>query len=424
MQTNSIVQRRRLPKVLAPWAVLLAVAAVAFAFAMGDPGQARAGLPLETGPQLFSVQAKQLSGPADTLRVSFAVPADVPVKVSQVFAVSSDALTKDELCFAGASAPFDRFVNEIWQLTFPSKCLRSMEEILIFAVPVASDNHLTIAGAQFFNGDEFVGVTTNVKKLDWAKFPRLENLWLCTQPAAVPQCNSAAIFQVLGQPITSPEPKCVGFPNFQPEATCPRQELGSFEYEIRYDAKFLDVQLLALENGNLSTTTCVTNHREGIVNLACITKGKEHPILAPNILSLARITPKADVYSILTANQENGIATQLINQDCQLADLQGHPIPVEGLDVCQNGAVTIRYLEGDVHADCIVDVLDQQQIAFRWGSRLGNLLYNSRMDLEPSQPIKGDGDIDAKDLQFVYGRHGSSCHDAHPKQVPVDPKAK
>ena len=67
-----------------------------------------------------------------------------------------------------------------------------------------------------------------------------------------------------------------------------------------------------------------------------------------------------------------------------------------------------------VEASGVVDVLDSQQLAFRWGARLGNLLYNSRMDLEPSQPTKGDGDIDAKDLQFVYGRHGSTCKDPHP----------
>ena len=295
---------------------------------------------------------------------------------------------------------------------------------------------LTIFNAGFSNGTDFVGAA-NAKKLDWGKFPRLSNLWLCTQPSGFDQCNVAVLFQVLGQPITSPEPKCPTLVT-NPGA-CPRQELGSFEYEVRFDAKFLDVQVLTVPfdrnggaagngNGNFSTTTCLTNHREGIVNLACVTKGKDHPIFAPNILSAVVIRPKPDVFSLLIANQQNGIATQLINQDCNLADLQGHPIPLEGLDVCQNGAVTIRYLEGDVHADCIVDVLDQQQVAFRWGARLGNLLYNSRMDLEPSQPKKGDGDIDAKDLQFVYGRHNgvtpSTCKSPHPAQDPVDPKAK
>src|SRR3989337_1760156 len=136
---------------------------------------------------------------------------------------------------------------------------------------------------------------------------------------------------------------------------------------------------------------------------------------------LVRVRSTADVRSILIPNQQNGIATQLINQGCQLSDLQGHPIKV---DACDDAAITIRYLEGDVHADCVVDARDQQQIAFRYGSRLGNLLYNARFDLEPSAPKKGDGDIDAKDLQFVFGRHGSTCKAPHPPQPPVDPKAK
>jgi hypothetical protein len=72
----------------------------------------------------------------------------------------------------------------------------------------------------------------------------------------------------------------------------------------------------------------------------------------------------------------------------------------------------------------VVNVQDQQQIAFRWASQLGQLLYNSRFDLEPSYPKKGDGDIDAKDLQLVYGRAGSTCKNPHPAQDPVDPKSK
>jgi hypothetical protein len=72
----------------------------------------------------------------------------------------------------------------------------------------------------------------------------------------------------------------------------------------------------------------------------------------------------------------------------------------------------------------VIDVRDQQQIAFRWGSALGQLLYNSRYDLEPSYPKATDGDIDAKDLQLVYGRAGSTCFEPHPAQDPVDPKSK
>ena len=67
----------------------------------------------------------------------------------------------------------------------------------------------------------------------------------------------------------------------------------------------------------------------------------------------------------------------------------------------------------------------------RRGAELGHLRYNSRYDLEPTSPKKGDGDIDGKDVQTVWGRHDSVCSHSglevdgtHPPQVPVDPKAK
>ncbi|MGB2695403.1 MAG: hypothetical protein WBD55_09480, partial [Dehalococcoidia bacterium] len=82
----------------------------------------------------------------------------------------------------------------------------------------------------------------------------------------------------------------------------------------------------------------------------------------------------------------------------------------------------IRWLEADVNGDCRVDAADGQILAFRWGARVGNLLYNQRFDLEPSGTAKFDGDVDIKDIQFVFGRHGSTCADPHPPQDPVNPK--
>ncbi|MCH8850966.1 MAG: hypothetical protein IIC89_09090, partial [Chloroflexi bacterium] len=43
-------------------------------------------------------------------------------------------------------------------------------------------------------------------------------------------------------------------------------------------------------------------------------------------------------------------------------------------------------------------------------------------NLEPSKPQQDD-DIDINDLQFVYGRFGSTCENPHPDQAPVNPKA-
>jgi len=57
----------------------------------------------------------------------------------------------------------------------------------------------------------------------------------------------------------------------------------------------------------------------------------------------------------------------------------------------------------DVAPDTIIDALDQQTIAFRWGSQLGSLLYDPRYDFD------SDGDIDMRDLQMVFSRHGWEC---------------
>jgi hypothetical protein len=217
----------------------------------------------------------------------------------------------------------------------------------------------------------------------------------------------------LGQAITSREPKCVA--TAPDPDTCPFQTIGSFEFEVRFDAKLVTalVEPGSLFNGR-STVGCRSTPGEGFVQFRCNTTGKPADApRGPGTLAIIRVRPTSFVSSVLIPNQGNGILTRVINQDCQLADLQGHPILSS---FCGVTDLTFRYLEGDIHNDCVVDVLDSQQLAFRWGSRLGNLLYNSRMDLEPSQPKKGDGDIDAKDLQFVYGRDGSTCDAPHPAQ--------
>ena len=64
-----------------------------------------------------------------------------------------------------------------------------------------------------------------------------------------------------------------------------------------------------------------------------------------------------------------------------------------------------------------------QNIAGRYGFGFGSLLYQIWYDLEPHQ-TGADGDIDIKDVQFVFGRAGSTCTTPIPPQVPqlpVDP---
>jgi hypothetical protein len=250
---------------------------------------------------------------------------------------------------------------------------------------------------------------------DIKKTPKAANLWLCSEILA-PICTSGvdgieerSFFVQLNDPITSISPK--GEP----------QTIGSFEFEVRFDAKLVSV---IVERGPIferADAFCATTPGEGFVQFRCNIKGKptDAPV-GPGIFAVVRVRATADVYSMIIPHQDNGIVTQLINQDCALSDLQGHPIKTE---LCSDSWVTIRYLEGDVNADCVVDVRDQQEVAFRWGSVLGMLLYNSRLDLEPSAPKRGDGDIDAKDLQVIFGRHGSTCFEPHPPQPPINPTA-
>ena len=52
----------------------------------------------------------------------------------------------------------------------------------------------------------------------------------------------------LGKAISTLDPKCTGFPNFHDPETCAAQTIGSFEFEVRYDAKYVSV---TVEPGSL-----------------------------------------------------------------------------------------------------------------------------------------------------------------------------
>ena len=143
-------------------------------------------------------------------------------------------------------------------------------------------------------------------------------------------------------------------------------------------------------------------------------------------LWVVTIRPEADLYSIIKADQQNGVVLEVMTSKCNLADEGGNDIPNNG---CGNSALTIRWLEGDVSGDCIVNAIDQQLLAFRWGAELGDLFYNQAYDLVDT----GSANIDVKDVQFVFGRHGSDCGPTkadpnrtgapNPDQFPVNPKA-
>ncbi len=133
-----------------------------------------------------------------------------------------------------------------------------------------------------------------------------------------------------------------------------------------------------------------------------------------NIMTTANFRPTKD----------NGIQTVIDDHNCEVTDTQGEQIPgtLPGqlTTVCAPAYVTIRMLEGDLNLDCKVDVQDDQAIAFLYGATQGMAMYQSWYDLEPKWT---DGDIDIKDLQFVFGRNYSSCDNPSPNDqaIPIPP---
>jgi hypothetical protein len=255
------------------------------------------------------------------------------------------------------------------------------------------------------------------------KVPALQNLFMRRQGEKFPPStclsgtDTATFAEQLDVPIqNAPDPKN---PSQQ-------QQLGAFEFEVRYDSKAVCVELVAgsAASGMTCTIQDATNSTlKGIARIVCVSPGKavfpDTHTEAGRHLADVIVRPQPELYSQLLPNQDNGVVAQLLNQGCQLTDLQGHSIPIFS---CEDADLTVRYLEGDVNGNCAVDALDMQAIAFRWGTTKGSLLYNTRNDLVPSGQVVGDGRIDINDLQFVYGRFPSNCTNPWPLQPPVNPK--
>jgi len=250
------------------------------------------------------------------------------------------------------------------------------------------------------------------------------NVFLHRQGTKIPPttCNGSITDSTDGSTLTEQINIPISTINSKLEA----QTLAAFEFEVRYDSKNVCVILtpganwLANENVICTMLDDSNSTLKGIARIGCITVGK-NPKPAGLILATIRVKPQPELYSQIRPNQDNGIVVQILNQGCNLADEQGHAIPVFS---CEDADLTFRYLEGDVDGpDCDVDVVDAQQVAFRWGVQKGSLLYNTFMDLSPSGQVKGDGRIDIKDVQFVFGRFGSTCTNPWPAQLPVNPKA-
>lgn len=195
--------------------------------------------------------------------------------------------------------------------------------------------------------------------------------------------------------------------------------LGAFELHIEFDASLLDVSIA--EGDFLSstgrTTHCLLESQPGKIGLTCPTSGSQPGPTGSG--TLAVLTVQAFPGVQLRAAPANGIEVVLDNREgvTRLSDTLGNPIAVDDVG---DSKLIVRALEGDINADCTVNVVDQQVVAGRFGIQEGASTYSPFFDLQPS--VNPDGDIDVNDIEVVFGRVGSTCDNPWEQDL-VDPKS-
>lgn len=192
--------------------------------------------------------------------------------------------------------------------------------------------------------------------------------------------------------------------------------LASFEIEVLFNAEVVTVSVeegpFLRSTGN--ATTCDTFFDSpGQLRFSCRALGS--PTSGPTgrgTLAIFEVRPRTSLDLRPTAG--NGVMTLLddIRAGTKLRDVDGATIPVAAAG---DTIVVVRQLEGDLNRDCVVDVVDDQMITVRYLAVFGMLAYHPYFDLEP---VYTDGDIDIKDVQFVFGRNGSTCETPIPPQTP------
>jgi hypothetical protein len=255
------------------------------------------------------------------------------------------------------------------------------------------------------------------------KVPASGNLWLMRHPNCgpenlLPPCNPE---EGKGSILIKEQASAIANGHGDPGG------MGAYEKQIKYDHKLflLDVEDAGYLGSTNRTVNCtMTIVTENWITFGCVTTGTQDGPSGsgPVTLTTILVKPQPDLFLRLHPTKNNGVVSTIIDENCEWADILGNPMAgmVNGglVPVCTDSTITIRMLEGDLNNDCNVDVLDEQGIAFRYGATFGLQLYNAYYDLEPQT---GDFDIDIKDLQFVFGREGSTCQAPIPAQPPSAP---
>ena len=229
--------------------------------------------------------------------------------------------------------------------------------------------------------------------------------------------------------------------------------LGGFSFDVHYDPTVwqqpsIDLTpavILFATNGRLLNCS-MTIPLNGLIHVACASTGLigVGPVFTgPQIIAHVTLTPQSVIVQALRPNKENGVVSVVKDDQVTVTNTCGQPLndgsiqPVPGQPECQgvllpgvgpggvlagnpNGGqttVTIRRLEGDITTDCKVDIVDMQLEASKFGISVGSLMYSEFFDV--NSPLQhGDGEIDINDIQFVFGRFGSTCASPVPPQPP------
>jgi hypothetical protein len=211
--------------------------------------------------------------------------------------------------------------------------------------------------------------------------------------------------------------------------------LGAFEFQVKFDHKIFDINVeptdFLYSTGRIpfgtdgETGGCNASiFNENAILFGCVSKddpdesGTQLGPAGSGTVALLEVLPEPDLRFRLHPGQENGVVRRILDENCEGADVFGDPlansagVPLPGIvtggliEDCGDVDVTVRILEGDLNLDCVVDIVDDQLIAFRYGAFFGSLHYDPWYDLEPA--LK-DFDVDIKDLQKVFGRNTSTC---------------
>jgi hypothetical protein len=190
--------------------------------------------------------------------------------------------------------------------------------------------------------------------------------------------------------------------------------LGSFQIDAGFDPVLVSVSAqpgpFLASTGN--AITCTTTHPSSAsIRLSCT--ATDHPSSGPTgngVIAVFEVQPSAALQ--LRAAAGNGQVTSLDLPGAVIRDVNRVVAPIGEL---ADAVIAVRALEGDVNADCTVDATDNDIVAARYPSTSQMVTYDLRYDVEPAD---ADGDIDLRDLQFVFGRNGSSCDAPVPAQPP------